>query len=170
MSDEPKKQRKRGHPAGRLTPKHQKAIEVYAQTGSQQKAVRAAGFTGKRAGTVIFNRPEVQAEVERVRAAVAKKTEYDLEAAMEECNAGMLFARETENANALAKFIELKSKLMGLLIDKSEVRNMGMFQIHIAGVPPLGALPPTPAAVQLPTVAAVEEAEVVESTDDDIFS
>lgn len=58
---------------------------------------------------------------------------YNADVAMNECESAILFAKETGNANAYVKAVELKSKLKGLLVEKVDMRQVG-FQIQIGGI------------------------------------
>jgi len=67
-------------------------------------------------------------------------TGYNLQAAMRDALRAEKFAIDTGNANALAKVIEHKAKLHGLLIEKHDHRMAANFQINIdgAGGPAIG--------------------------------
>ena len=104
---------------------------------SYPKAAREAGFSkaySNKASITLMRNQMVLDELERQREKIQKAHNYDVEMAMRECNEALLFARETKNANALTKTVELKAKLMGLLIDKIDQRNVGGFEIRIGGI------------------------------------
>lgn len=126
------------------------------------------------------------------KALIAKATDalmaegiYNLKIAMKEAEEAIEFARQTKNANAYVKAVELRSKLNGLLIERVEQRTSG-FQVLISRpalptdpafvrveheVPnqieakPAPVADPQPAAIEAHTAETATEAPV-----DDIFS
>jgi len=79
-------------------------------------------------------KPIVLETIAKAKKILRDKLGYTLEAAMEECEKACEFARDTDNANALMKGIELKTKLNGLLIEKHDHRMAANFSIQIQGV------------------------------------
>jgi Terminase small subunit len=87
-------------------------------------AAIAAGYSVKSARHAAYQLLEtklVRAEIDRVHEELRAKTMYDLETAMAECGEGLQLAYKTNNASAAQKFVELRSKLNGLLIIKQEI-------------------------------------------------
>lgn len=163
---------KKGHKRVVLTDRQELFIARYLTHGSSSRAVREANYPTVRPfrqAQKLLKNPLVVARIKELRDAVTEKTTYDATVAMEECKEGMKFARETNNANALAKFVELRSKLQGLLIEKHDVRTVGSLQINIAGIAPPEALP-SPTVVQQLSAPTQEipEGEVVYAEDEDI--
>jgi hypothetical protein len=62
-----------------------------------------------------------------------REANFNAERAMSELDAAATFARETKNATALARVIELKAKLAGLL-DTKDKGPATAFQININGL------------------------------------
>lgn len=82
---------------------------------------------------------------------------YNAEQAMLEAEEAMQFARETENANAFVKAIELRSKLKGLLIEKHQVQQVG-FQINIGGIEDAPMFPTRDVPALAPAEPSFEDA------------
>lgn len=103
-------------------------------TGNAIEAADRAGYSGKVAAQRLLNTPIVKKEVAARRESVSKKIEYTAETAMEELKEAMQFAKDTRNATAMVKAIETRAKVMGLLIEKNDVRLLGQFSINISGI------------------------------------
>ena len=75
--------------------------------------------------------------VAAIKADMAKRAEYDFDKFMVEMNAAMDFAKETKNATALVRAIELKGKASGHIVERvdSRVQQAG-FSLVVAGVAP----------------------------------
>ena len=92
---------------------------------SKKDAAVQAGFaqsTATHSATRLYKRPSVQAALEAARKQVRDKAVYDVEACIAEINEAMIFARANKNSMALAKLIGLKADLMGLLVQKVDIR------------------------------------------------
>jgi hypothetical protein len=80
-----------------------------------------AGY-GKSYAVVASSRlgkiPAVAKALESIRAEFRNRTLYDLEAAVSEVDRAVSFADTKSNPQAVAKLLELKSKLHGLLVDR----------------------------------------------------
>lgn len=63
----------------------------------------------------------VRAELERVRQHLAETTEYNGERCMAECSEAIQRAIANKNDNAVARLIETKARLAGLLRDKIDL-------------------------------------------------
>jgi hypothetical protein len=140
MADEIQQpKRKRGRPRGSgtggysLTPKHARFVEAYTKSGNAQQAAAEAGFVPSGVSRLL-KRPAVAAAIEAARKSVAVKSEFNLETLMQKLEDGALFARETRNATALSRFIELQAKAMGLLIERIDQRQVAAFKINISGI------------------------------------
>jgi hypothetical protein len=57
---------------------------------------------------------------------VREATKFNLQAAFDELGEAADFARATSNATALARIIELRARLLGLLVDKQEIKSQQM--------------------------------------------
>lgn len=109
----------------RLTPRQLKFISAWQLGIDGTTAAKAAGYSAKSARytawSLLNENKAVMAEVARVRTELAEEAKYNGEKCIAECNDGITFARATKNANALARLIELKAKLTGLLVTKLDV-------------------------------------------------
>lgn len=115
-----------------------KFIDEYLKHGNAGAAALAAGLTpnknhARQYGFKMIQRPHVALMLAKRREELAAKTGYTAEKAMQEAEEAMAFAKDTGNANALVKAVELRSKLQGLLIEK--VQHQGApFSINIGGI------------------------------------
>jgi hypothetical protein len=126
---------KKGRPAGTpidLSPKHLKFIEAYVATSNMKMAATIAGFSPTNASHLI-KQPAIKKALDAIREKSLIVSSWNLEKAMIEADQGIAFARETGNANAFAKFSELKAKYNGLLIDRMDVRQAN-FEINVLGL------------------------------------
>lgn len=104
--------------------------------GGAESAV-AAGYTPSnarhRAYEMLNQDPLVMAAIKDAQEKLRKEANFNAEKAMDELNEAMKFARETKNATALARCIELRAKLAGLL-DTKDKGPTAAFQININGI------------------------------------
>lgn len=127
-----------------MTPRQQKFVAAYLAGKSGTQAAIDAGYAPKAARTraydLLHHNPHVKAALEEAREALKTQANFNADRAMAELNDAIAFARETKNATAFARCIELKAKLAGLLTEKKE-NPTAAFQINIMGVdsPELGA-------------------------------
>lgn len=117
-----------------LTLRKRKFVQEYlANGGNAAAAVRAAGYAPTHAshqGWLLVNKDEaVKAEIERAHQELAERTDYRAEKAMEELGEVITFARETKNATAMARAVELRMKLAGLLVEKVDMNVSGTVDI-----------------------------------------
>jgi hypothetical protein len=110
-------------------------VAEFLKHGNMVLAARNVGINENTASKWINHIEYFKKFLNEQRAILAAKAQYDVERAMKETEDGMVFARETGNANALAKLIELRTKLFGLLIEKHEVRQASL-TIAISGIDP----------------------------------
>ena len=124
----------------KLNPKQAAFVKEYLKHGNATLAATSAGYAikkpqhAKNAGYALLERGPVKMAIEEARRSLQKESGYNLERAMSEAEDAMAFARDTENANALVKAVELRTKLNGLLIEKQDIRALGAFQIQIVGI------------------------------------
>lgn len=116
----PKPQRKR------ITPKQQRYAELRAQGRTQGQAALEAGFHSKTGAYRAERNPIVRGYLNEIQRNAAVRVGYVVATAMAEAKDAMSFARETENATAYVKAVELRAKLSGLLIDRVEVVSMDL--------------------------------------------
>lgn len=110
------------------------AKEYFANGGNVTDACRIMGISRTTVQHWFEDHLQFIAYVEEHREKLKKATQYDLQAAIRELDEAIIFARETENANALVKALELKMKGHGLLIEKHDVRTFAAFSIKISGI------------------------------------
>ena len=82
-----------------------------------QKISNVSGKASQMARNVL-----VQAQVEKLRAPVVRKLQYTLETAMEEGLAAFKLGQATQQVGAMVAAATLRAKLMGLLVEKREVK------------------------------------------------
>lgn len=123
--------------ARKLTPKQATFVAEYLKDSNGTRAAIAAGYSPRnarhQAWELLHKQPSVVEALEETRKASAKKAEYNLDTAMKEAEEAIEFSKNTKNANAYVKAVELRTKLNGLLIEKHDVRHAG-FQLIISGI------------------------------------
>lgn len=106
-------------------------------------ALLKAGWDMKRttaqstASRLLREDAAVMDAVAAIKADMAKRAEYDFNKFMVEMNEAMQFAKDTKNATALVRAIELKGKASGHIVDRvdSRVQTAG-FSLVVEGVAP----------------------------------
>ena len=112
----------------------EKFVEALLTGVSGAEAARRAGYSPSDArgrASALMKDPLVAQELEHRREKIREMTAYDVGRAMGELDAAMEFARETKNAGALAKTIELRTKLSGLMIERRDVRAMQQIKVEV---------------------------------------
>jgi hypothetical protein len=92
---------------------------------SKKAAALAAGCpesTANHSATRLYKKPAVQAAIESARKELQTKTCYGVQECVREIDDAIVFARANKNSMAVAALLKLKAQLMGLLIDKLDVR------------------------------------------------
>jgi phage terminase small subunit len=110
-------------------------VAEYVKDGNATRAAIAAGYTEKNAkntGYGLLQKPAVQAAVDEARDKLALATGYNLRAAVEEIDQKIQRAEAAEQYTAVAKMLELKLKVHGMLVEKHEVRAQGLI-LNIQG-------------------------------------
>lgn len=122
----------------RLSPKKARFVAELVSGVPGAEAARRAGWAtlgaATRAWKLTHKDADVMAAIDAARGELQKKAEYGLDKAMVELNAAIAFATKTENATAYVRAVELKSKLMGLLVERQDVRNLSSFSIRMSGI------------------------------------
>lgn len=113
---------------GILAGRDNSAAYLKAYKCKKSSSARAGGYR------LTHSVPHVMAEIERRKKELAKKGDFDFDKAMNELNDASEFAKATDNATALARTIELKAKLSGLMIDRVDQRQVADFNLHISGI------------------------------------
>lgn len=112
-----------------LSPRKAAFVAAYLQHGNGAQAAREAGYSSNenaaksRAWALLNRDPDVIAAVAAAHATVAEQAVYDANKAMAELHDAMAFAKSTNNATALARCIELRSKISGVLIERAEIKS-----------------------------------------------
>lgn len=125
----------------KLRPMQARFVMEYLRSGNAAAAARVAGYNKAKPHHANSTAWWLLNQVKGIKNAVAiaqqemaARAEYDADTAMAELKEAMEFSRKTDNATALARCIELRAKLAGLLIDRQDVRQLGGFAVHIVGV------------------------------------
>ncbi len=109
-----------------LNPKQAVFVAEYLKDSNGSRAAIAAGYSKHSASQVAYRllnlSPAVMEAVKEARAIAMRKCEYSAEVAMREAEEAIEFAKETKNANALVKAVELRARLNGLIIDRIDQR------------------------------------------------
>jgi hypothetical protein len=120
-----------------LNLKQRRFVAAYLRHGVAKQAAIEAGYAERsarsQANRLLYHSPVVKAALAKEQKKLQEKTGYSAEEGMKEAGQAMEFAKETGNANAYVKAVELRAKLNGLLIDKHDIRAVGDFQINIEG-------------------------------------
>jgi phage terminase small subunit len=119
-----------------LKPIEANFLSAYLQGKSARAAALEAGCppsTATKRATAWLQKPSVIAAIEEHQRTLRQTANYGAAKAMDELSEAMEFARSTRNANALAKCIELRSKLSGLLQEKPTAA-AASFSINIVGL------------------------------------
>jgi hypothetical protein len=152
-----------GRPRGVSLEKATAFAEHYLKNGSASAAARAIGYaplSSRKAGSRLLRDPTVQEMIEKARSEMQARATYSAELAMKELDQAMDFSRETGNATALARCVELKAKLAGLMVERIDQRQVGGFQVRIIGIDDA-----PPAALR-----TIDSAPPVDDEEEDIFS
>ncbi|MBI3043236.1 MAG: terminase small subunit [Betaproteobacteria bacterium] len=89
------------------------------------RAAVAAGYSIRNAASrahEIMKRSRIRAAIEAARREITERGHFSAEVAMRRLDSAAQFARDTGNATALARCIELQLRLHGMLIDKAQIQ------------------------------------------------
>lgn len=126
-----------GAPNKTMRPKWARFIAEYIACGNAAMAARAVGYAHRSSSVVgkrLLKKPEIMAEIDRLRKEIMTEGKFNINKAMKEAEEGIAFAVKTENANAYATLVIHRAKLHGLVIDKADHRISGNFQLNIEGI------------------------------------
>jgi len=124
MSDTETKAKTPRHAKGdgtrNLTPKQFRFVLAYCGGLDQKNATLAAGYSAKSTAAAydLMHTPAVRAAIDEMQAKLRAKTTYEAADAFREAGEAIKFAKETKNANALVRALELRARLNGLLTEK----------------------------------------------------
>ena len=114
----PKPRKPRG--LSKLKPRHYDYLRLRQAGKSQKEAIQLTGLPQKTA-----YRAEKHPDGAKFLAEIAENAriagQYGVKEAVQEVDKAISFAYEQENPNAIAKLLEHKSKLFGLLVEKIDV-------------------------------------------------
>lgn len=106
--------------------KHQSFVAEYVVNGGIGTAAAvAAGYapnSAKHTAYKLLRRPEIKAAVDEARQRIKDAGMYDVDRAMAELYEVIRFARETKNATAMARAVELRARIAGVLTDNINLR------------------------------------------------
>lgn len=107
--------------------------DALLKAGWQMKRT-VAGSTASR---LLREDAAVMDAVAAIKADMAKRADYDFDKFMGEMNEAMQFAKDTKNATALVRAIELKGKASGHIVERVDSRTqVSGFSLVVAGVAP----------------------------------
>jgi len=127
----------------KLNPKKAAFVMNLAGGMGQADALLRAGWKcSRKSASVTANRilkedTDVADALHVMRADLAKRAEYNFEKFMDEMNEAIEFAKDTKNATALVRAVELKGKASGHLVERIDQRvSKTGFQLVVQGVEP----------------------------------
>jgi hypothetical protein len=100
-------------------------VAAILRGATKKAAAMEAGFSESTAGhsaTRLHKTESVQKALDSARQELKTQTLYGIQECIGEIDETIAYARLHKNSMAMAKLIELKAKLMGLLVDKLDVR------------------------------------------------
>jgi phage terminase small subunit len=108
-----------------LTPKQRRFIAAYQTGVSATQAAIDAGYSPKSAKhaahALLHDNKAVKGELQRIGDKLAKAAEYSGQKCMAELDEALQFARDTKQANAFVKAVELRARLANLLREKVDI-------------------------------------------------
>jgi phage terminase small subunit len=129
-----------------LTAKQEAFCQAVVSGMTQADAYRAAYNAGNMKPETVQSKAcllmadgKVRARVDEIRAPVVEKVQYGLEQAMQEAAEAFLVAKGKENGGAMVAAVNLRAKLNGLLVDRSEIRTGPLDGIEHAELKALNA-------------------------------
>lgn len=121
----------------KLTPQQAKFVAEYLRHGEGKAAAIAAGYSehsaASQASVMLSTNEAVKEAIAAARNTLIAEGTYNLKTAMKEAEDAMQFAKDTDNANAYTKAVELRAKLNGLLIEKHAHTMVG-FSVNVGGI------------------------------------
>ena len=133
----------------RLSPRKAKFVLNVCAGMKPVDALLDAGCQSKRhiaitmANRMLRKDEKVKDAIAIIRSEMVKKSEYSFDKFMDELNEALVFAKETKNATALVRGIELKGKASGHIVERIDQKTQSTgFQLVVAGVaPPVQSAP-----------------------------
>ena len=123
--------------------KWQRFVAAYASGSTLAAAVRSAGYGCKKpmqyGQKLLQRKPEIAAALAKVRQALAERSAFTLDRAMEQLRVDREFAIETKNAAAAVRASELMAKMAGHLVERIDARVAVGFSVALFIPPREGA-------------------------------
>ena len=104
-----------------ISPQQTEYATYRAQGLTIAEAGTKAGYASRCSAWKAEHNPIVREYLSEIQRNTAVIAAYTATTAMNEAKDGMVFAKDTNNAAAYVKAVELRAKLSGLLIDRVEV-------------------------------------------------
>lgn len=124
-----------GEVARMLNPQQMKFVVEYLKTNVGKSSAIAAGYAAgsasSKASQLLRNKLVIE-EIKKTQTLIQNEGIYNLKKAMEDADRAYEIARANCNAAAMTSAATLKAKLAGLMVERSEVKQIG-FQIVIKG-------------------------------------
>jgi phage terminase small subunit len=111
--------------SGLTRPKWQVFVATYCSGSTLAGAVQAAGYAceqPKQYASKLLKQPAIVAAVAKVRQALAERSAFTMDRAMEQLREDREFAIRTENAAAAVRASELMAKMSGHLVERIDAR------------------------------------------------
>jgi len=175
MTDTPTKPKPKRHApgdGGTLTARQRAFAHGIAQGLNAKNAALAAGYSPRSTKSQTYDllkHPLVKAEIDRLLDRVRDKVAYTAIDAFNEAEEAREVAKKTRNATAMVHASRLRAQIMGLLIDKHEIKvdkvdlNAALTAANARILPPL-QLPNPEAVLPMRDQAAIEDAEFADAS------
>jgi phage terminase small subunit len=128
-----------------LTPRQVKFVAAYIEGHGGAESARLAGYSPassrNRACELLNENETVMAAISEAQAALRKEANYNAEKSMVELDEKIKQATEAKQYSAVARLVELKMKLAGLLTEKKDAPAAN-FMININGIDDTPAISP----------------------------
>ncbi|MGB9331498.1 MAG: terminase small subunit [Steroidobacteraceae bacterium] len=124
---------------GLKRPKWQRFVASYASGATIAAAVQSAGYGSRKplqyGQKLLTRKPEVAAALAKVRQALAERSAFTMDRAMEQLREDRAFAIRTDNAAAAVRASELMAKMSGHLVERIDARIAVGFSVALF-IPP----------------------------------
>jgi len=126
-----------------LNPRYQRFVRGYLDHQNGTKAVIEAGFqtSGNAAAqraTKLLKRSDIQDAIREESQRAQEVHDYDREAALKEIDKNMQLALAAEQHTAASRYQELKVRMMGLLVDRIDLRSTQQVVLNLPDRASLG--------------------------------
>jgi phage terminase small subunit len=111
--------------SGLTRPKWQKFVAAFCSGSTLSAAVQSAGYNckaPKQLASKLLKQPPIAEAVVKVRQALAERSAFTMDRAMEQLREDREFAIRTENAAAAVRASELMARMSGHLVDRIDAR------------------------------------------------